>query len=416
MSFLHKVTVAALLAVFIPASPSLAHNTEMKPVLLEEIRRGVSAELEKLDNSLAKAAAAISVLPLDSMEARNILKTVCTASPYMIDCATVDLKGRLVAIEPAKFRSGEGQDIGKQEHFARLSATMKPVLSGWFKAIEGMEAVDLQYPIIGKDGKLAGAVSTLISPAAMMAEVLSPYKEWFPISFSIMQKDGRILFDSDSSQTGRLVFKDPIYKPFPTLLTLWKKVAADRIGSGQYKFSKTVSDKTVISKDAHWDTVDLHGTEWRIVLFHQSARAATAGETPIDPREIRNLINDLQELSTNRELAAAMAGSDMATVSRLMSEFYNKYKLIYSVQWVDDKGVNRFGHPAQNSLKGYDFHQQIVPSDEKFLDALKNRKGTTFEDTLAEGNAGLFILRPVFNGESFMGFIYLIRQFKSTGH
>jgi hypothetical protein len=38
-----------------------------------------------------------------------------------------------------------------------------------------------------------------------------------------MQKDGRILYDPDTEEIGRMLFDDPLYKPYPQLPRPWQK-------------------------------------------------------------------------------------------------------------------------------------------------------------------------------------------------
>ena len=51
-----------------------------------------------------------------------------------------------------------------------------------------------------------------------------------------MQKDGRVLYDPDPSQLGKMLFDDPMFKPYPQLLTLGKEMVAERSGKGSYVF------------------------------------------------------------------------------------------------------------------------------------------------------------------------------------
>ena len=50
----------------------------------------------------------------------------------------------------------------------------------------------------------------------------------------VMQKDGYIVYDSDSSQIGRNVFTDPFYQDYTGLPALTRRTVAERAGVGTY--------------------------------------------------------------------------------------------------------------------------------------------------------------------------------------
>ncbi|MBN1276546.1 MAG: hypothetical protein JXA35_03570, partial [Deltaproteobacteria bacterium] len=81
----------------------------------------------------------------------------------------------------------------------------------------------------------------------------------------IMQTDGQIIYDQDSTEIGRMLFSDSLYAEYETLLKLGKIIAAEKSGVGQYIFEAPGSTEKVI-KVATWDTVKLHEREWRVIL------------------------------------------------------------------------------------------------------------------------------------------------------
>lgn len=71
----------------------------------------------------------------------------------------------------------------------------------------------------------------------------------------------RILYDPDTEEIGRMLFDDPIYKPYPHLLDLGRRIAEERTGSGSYEFPAMGGLEEPVRKEANWSTVGLHGTE-----------------------------------------------------------------------------------------------------------------------------------------------------------
>ena len=196
-----------------------------------------------------------------------MLGDLCRSYPYAVDCAVVDQNGRMVLVEPAEYTVFEGRDISAQEQIIRLRESKKPVLSNVIKTVEGIDAVDLEHPVFSSQGEFAGSVSLLFRPESLLSYILAPVLQGMPAEAFVMQTDGRILYDADKKEVGRMLFDDPMYKPFPQLLALGTLISREKKGAGSYEFKQEGSEK-LVKKDAHWATVGLHGTEWRLVVMH----------------------------------------------------------------------------------------------------------------------------------------------------
>jgi hypothetical protein len=59
-----------------------------------------------------------------------------------------------------------------------------------------------------------------------------------------------------------------MYADYGSLLDLGKKIASNPTGKGSYIFFAPGSKEKVI-KNIAWQTVRLHGREWRVVLAHR---------------------------------------------------------------------------------------------------------------------------------------------------
>jgi len=125
-----------------------------------------------------------------------------------------------------------------------------------------------------KNRELAGAVSLLVRPDVLLASIIVPALEGLPREAWLMQKDGRILYDKDAKQIGLMLFKDPLYRPYENLLAAGRKIASDRKGKGSYEFL-SVGKQGPVRKDIVWDTLELYGTEWRLVVVYNSSPATT---------------------------------------------------------------------------------------------------------------------------------------------
>jgi hypothetical protein len=171
--------------------------------------------------------------------------------------------------------------------------------------------------------------------------------------------------------------------------------------------SRVRSEAQDVSKKVFWQSVSLYGTEWRLVAVHAerdpSGKAGGhAGKTAAP--ELK-----LDSLAATNSLIAALAQGDKKSALTHFRNFYGETPGIYSVQWMDEKGVNRFGYPAENSLTDYDYHTCRAASDTETLRILAGKKPATMETSLFEGGTGIFTFRPVFSGQRYLGMVYFIR-------
>jgi hypothetical protein len=192
----------------------------------------------------------------------------------------------MVLVEPAEYAVFEGRDISAQEQIIRLRESKKPVLSNVIKTVEGIDAVDLEHPVFSSQGEFAGSVSLLFRPESLRSYILAPVLQGMPAEAFVMQTDGRILYDADKEEVGRMLFDDPLYKPFPQLLALGTLISREKKGAGSYEFKQEGSEK-MVKKDAHWTTVGLHGTEWRLVVMHiRAGHALSSGKDLVKPGKV----------------------------------------------------------------------------------------------------------------------------------
>jgi len=233
------------------------------PVL--DLQRDIQNELDRMDRDLAAAAGELARTGLGGEEARLILSGLAARYPYVADACTVDNNGKIVAVEPAAYHEFAGSDISGQEQVGRLWETGRPVISSVFTAVEGFPALDLERPVCNRQNELIGSVSLLIKPELLFASFTVPELQGQRPEMMVMQKDGYILHDSDSSQIGRNVFTDSFYQGYTGLPALAGRTVTDRAGVGRYAPPDQPLQKQAVKKSV-WTTVGLHGTEWRLIV------------------------------------------------------------------------------------------------------------------------------------------------------
>lgn len=118
---------------------------------------------------------------------------------------------------------------------------------------------------------------------------------------------------------------------------------------------------------------------------------------------------NLERFSHDPALAAALFGGAGDNVLREFERFYDASPGLYSVQWIDTAGINRFGYPAANSLPaGYQYDPSDI-LDSQFLAVLAKRQPAAFEMPLMEGCDGAFLFYPVYRYGQYLGVVYTIK-------
>lgn len=224
--------------------------------------------LDHIDGSLAALIKKSNVDVKKEQTIRKLLHAVLDENPDVVEASFVTTKGILRYIEPRDYKNFEDTDISTQEHVKSMTKNHSPLLSSGFMAVEHFLAVVISRPLYDEKDRFAGAVNLLIRPELLIDPMLK--KTHIPKDYElwIMQPDGMIVYDQDRVEIGKMLFDDPLYAGYGNLLELGKKIAAAPTGQGSYIYLAPGSKEKVI-KDAIWQTVSLHGREWRVVLSYR---------------------------------------------------------------------------------------------------------------------------------------------------
>jgi hypothetical protein len=389
---------------FLFVSPLFAADGE-QPVLTT-VHQKIGEEFSRLDAAMQDAARNLGTAGLTGDSARASLAALCGKFTFAVDCAAVDTKGRMVTLEPPPYRRFEGTDISAQKQIKAVIKKQKPVMSPVFKSVEGVDAVDVEHPIVNAQGAYIGSVSLLFKPEALFTQILPPLLTGIPVDIWVMEKNGRIVYDADSSQIGHNLFTSPIYRSYTQLLKLGRRISVKQEGSGSYRY-KVRGENRVAKKSAYWKSAVLYGTEWRVVGVHVEKDTSGGNLKPngIAPKPEERL----ESFAAEGRLIDALGKEDKDEAMRLFKMFYDATPGIYAIEWVDEEGINRFGYPAENSITDYDYRQKKGTKDQAVLEVLKSRTKASREDSLIEGGIGIFNFVPVLDGDRHLGMIYIIR-------
>lgn len=231
---------------------------------LLQLQADIQGSLSDQDALVADAAEQLSAAGLEGEKAREILQSLNDSG--FLKAVTISQQGRILTAEPSQYNASERSDIASQKGWTSFLESKDPMLSPMFRLVEGYDAVTLIYPVLSPAGNFTGAVSASMKPGELLGAIIAPMLNGTPFNAWVMQKDGLILYDADPSQEGLMLFQDPLYQPYPSLLDIGRKMVAERSGMGSYYFLNKEHNQNV-TKEVYWTTVGLHGNEWRLAII-----------------------------------------------------------------------------------------------------------------------------------------------------
>ena len=236
---------------------------------VSKIESGILNILNGIGSNLSCAAKETGKIGLHrETEIRKLLQNNMASRPYAVDSTFIDHKGIMKFIEPEQYRSYEGSDISKQEALIKMLNTKKPRMGNAFVSVEGIKSIDIEYPVFSKGKQFLGSVSILLNHDEMIRSVAADIEKDLGVNCWFMQKDGLILYETDPTQTGLNLFTDPLYKDYPELLALGKRITKEKEGAGFYTFL-VKGTKNVVKKRAVWKTVHFLNNDWIIVTYNE---------------------------------------------------------------------------------------------------------------------------------------------------
>ncbi len=246
-----------------PAAPA-DENAAAASAALIRLQSDLTVALESLDGRLAYAAFDLGKIGLTDDAARAILLNLSSSDPAIVDCVVADAGGTIIAAEPAAYHVAEGADIRAQDHVRHIQATKRPAMSEMITVAEGFPAVVIASPVFTNESRFAGFVAAVIRPEILIGNVAGSVTNGTSLQVMVVQTDGRLLYDTDQTQVGRMTLEDPLYADYPDLLDTARRTAVERYGTATYEFG---AGGEKVQKEIAWTTAGLHGTEWRVAVI-----------------------------------------------------------------------------------------------------------------------------------------------------
>ena len=232
---------------------------------LETIVPALQNSLDRIDNLTRSAVELKRQNNRTEAGIRELLQDILSSSNQILQAAYVNTEGVMQYIEPSDYRNFEGTDISSQEHVIQLRQTRQAVLSKAFMTVEGFQAISLAIPVYDDNNTFQGSVSILLRPELLLRPLLTSYEIPPEYEFTIMQTDGLIIYEEDEEELGKNLFTDPVFTGYDSLQELGHRICTTPSGEGDYSFLSRGHELAAV-KIASWNSVNLYGREWRVII------------------------------------------------------------------------------------------------------------------------------------------------------
>lgn len=235
---------------------------------LGNMTRGIRAVLDIFDITASDAAGALGTTGLTGPEADEILAEAAASHPSVISAITFDSNGTVLSAEPASAHVVIGENILDQTVIHTTISTKNPVMGELFTLRQGGKGVGIGYPVFSANGTVLGGFSLTFSPNAMITPLTEEAMAHAPYTYIVAQPDGLLLYHINPAMVGKETFNDTAFTEFPEVLELARQYSTNRTGYITFAYYAAGSTK-IVPKETFWDTVMLHGTEWRVLVIRE---------------------------------------------------------------------------------------------------------------------------------------------------
>ena len=242
-------------------------NEKEMPLILIQSEAAINAELLKLDRLLSNACQQLSTIGLTGPEAENILNGLYAEnSDIIVNAATADKNGILLAVQSSEYGNITGQDVGNQEQYIEMHKTMRPALSNLISLVEGFPGIVMVSPVFDTNKQLIGSLSIVFQPYQLIHPIVKGSTKGIYTIYAL-QRSGTLIYDANLEEQGRNIFTDEEYAGHMELQTFIHQVVDTQSGYGTYSYyDDLAASRPLVNKEAYWTTIGIYNTDWRLVI------------------------------------------------------------------------------------------------------------------------------------------------------
>ena len=258
--------IVAVVALFCMACCGGTHNSSVDSgsAALSAMQNGVESGLDDLIAEAQPHVDKFLSLPLAGEDADQELSALA-GLPQIVDALTLDDQAVVKAIQPVKYNSLIGETLNDQAHIAVMRSVSSPLLSNYFVALEGRPSIAVEFPLHTSETAYKGSVSLLIDHLKWFDEIADSVLSGTPYGAELIQLDGVVLWDTDSSLIGKNVFTDPSIQHNSDFVRQVGDIASAEQGAGNFLWAPDAT--TSAQESCVWSTIKRANAEWRLVVW-----------------------------------------------------------------------------------------------------------------------------------------------------
>lgn len=229
---------------------------------LSAVSTALSDALDEVDANLTLTAGAFSATDENKIDKNVII------DPYRINntgWAGVVLQiGNTVVtdLNQSVMNGPFNPELLKDLAVVNSVALIKPTMSAGLVIGDATRGILISRPAVVDD--TVGAAVAVIIPDQFCKEILSPVLAEADTMSLVMQADGTILYATHPSELDHIP-PEHILTEFPTFRDVKTAMLTQKSGHTIYEFWHGSPDEPR-AREAFWETISLHGTEWRVLI------------------------------------------------------------------------------------------------------------------------------------------------------
>lgn len=229
---------------------------------LSAVSTALSDALDEVDANLTLTAGAFSATDGNNINQNVIVKPYRIPNPGW--AGVILLVGETVVpdLNQSVMNGPFNPVLLKDPAVVNSLTSIKPTMSSGMIMGDATRGVLISRPAVVDDD--IGAAVAVIIPDQFCNEIISPVLAEADSMCLIMQTDGTILYTTHPVELDHIP-PEHILTEFPTFRDVKTAMLTQKTGHLIYEFWHGSPDEPR-ARDAYWETISLHGTEWRVLI------------------------------------------------------------------------------------------------------------------------------------------------------
>ena len=257
-----SVIVASAIGIFFPVSASAEQVSISGEELLSTVSNAVSDALVEADTNLTEIAGAFSVTDSKKTTADAIIGKNRIENPGWGGVVLLADGTTLTSLNTSLIPDPLNEAVLKDKAVTDSITYLKPKMSKDRIVGNSVQAIMISRPAIVNDK--AGAAIGFMVPAQYLNGIVQPLINDTDAMSLVMQDDGTILYASSPMELTKIP-PENILTEAPTYRDVKNAMMTEKSGHMIYEFWHG-DQNDPRAREAYWNTVSLHGTEWRVLV------------------------------------------------------------------------------------------------------------------------------------------------------